>query len=126
MTITVGVAAVKTIAVTASPTSVGPNGGTVVVTATALDPSGGSLAGIPVTFSADHGGVDPGVSITDANGQATFQFVVPGTYPLSFTGPAGVTFVTDPVATTATPIQVVVASGQGASASATITSATSP
>jgi hypothetical protein len=58
-------------AVTASPTSVGPNGGSVTVTATALDPSGGSLSGIPVTFSADHGGVDPGVAITDANGQAT-------------------------------------------------------
>ncbi|HEU5259301.1 MAG TPA: Ig-like domain-containing protein [Vicinamibacterales bacterium] len=71
VTITVGVAAVKTMAVTASPTSVGPNGGSVTVTATALDPSGGSLSGIPVTFSADHGGVDPGVAITDANGQAT-------------------------------------------------------
>ena len=71
VTITVGVAGVKTISVTASPTSVGPNGGTVVVTATALDPSGGSLAGIPITFSADHGGVDPGVAITDASGQAT-------------------------------------------------------
>lgn len=74
-------------------------------------------------FSATLGGETQAL---DANGQATFQFVVPGTYPLSFTGPAGVTFVTDPVATTATPIQVVVASGQGASASATITSATSP
>jgi hypothetical protein len=68
--ITVGVAAVKTIAVNASPTSVGPSGGSVTVTASVLDPSGGSLAGIPVTFSADHGGVDPGVAITDANGQA--------------------------------------------------------
>jgi len=74
-------------------------------------------------FSATLGGETQAL---DANGQATFQFVVPGTYPLSFTGPAGVTFVTDPVATTATPIQVVVASGQAASASATITSATSP
>lgn len=62
----------------------------------------------------------------DANGHATFQFVVPGTYSLSFSGPAGVTFVTDPVATTVDPIPVVVASGQTASASATITSATSP
>jgi hypothetical protein len=69
--ITVGVAAVKTISVTASPTSVGPNGGSVTVMATALDTSGGSLAGIPVTFSADHGGVDPGVAMTDASGQAT-------------------------------------------------------
>jgi Big-like domain-containing protein/PKD domain-containing protein len=71
VTITVGVAAVKTISVTASPTSVGPNGGSVTVTATALDPSGGSLAGIPVTFSSDHGSVNPSVAITDANGQAT-------------------------------------------------------
>jgi Bacterial Ig-like domain (group 1)/PKD domain len=71
VTITVGVAAVKTIAVSASPTSVGPNGGSVAVTASVLDPSGGSLAGIPVTFSADHGGVDPGTAITDASGQAT-------------------------------------------------------
>lgn len=62
----------------------------------------------------------------DANGQATFQFVVPGTYPLSFSGPAGVTFVTSPVATTVDPIQVVVPSGQSVSESATITSATSP
>src|SRR5215510_196839 len=71
VTITVGVAAVKTIAVNASPTSVGPNGGSVAVTASVLDPNGGSLAGIPVTFSADHGGVNPGVAMTDASGQAT-------------------------------------------------------
>jgi adhesin/invasin len=71
VTITVGVAAVKTISVNASPTSVGPNGGSVAVTASVLDPNGGSLAGIPVTFSADHGGVNPGVAITDASGQAT-------------------------------------------------------
>jgi hypothetical protein len=62
----------------------------------------------------------------DANGQATFQFVIPDTYPLVFTGPTGVTFVTDPVATSATPIQVTVPSGQAVSVSATITSATSP
>jgi hypothetical protein len=71
VTITVGVAAVKTITVNASPTSVGPSGGSVAVTASVLDPNGGSLAGIPVTFSADRGGVDPGVAMTDANGQAT-------------------------------------------------------
>jgi hypothetical protein len=71
VTITVGVAAVKTITVNASPTSVGPTGGSVAVTATALDANGGSLAGVPVTFSADHGGVDPGVVTTNASGQAT-------------------------------------------------------
>jgi Domain of unknown function (DUF4382) len=60
----------------------------------------------------------------DANGNASFAFVLPDTYPLYFTGPAGLTFTTDPVATQANPIQVVVTSGQAASASATITSAT--
>src|SRR5262245_3784228 len=56
VTITVGVAAVKTVTVSASPTSVGPNGGSVTVTASVLDPNGGSLASIPVTFTTDHGG----------------------------------------------------------------------
>jgi Big-like domain-containing protein/PKD domain-containing protein len=92
VTITVGVAAVKTISVTASPTSVGPNGGSVTVTATALDPSGGSLAGIPVTFSADHGGVDPGVAITDANGQATTTLTTSAeTKVTASSGPASAT-----------------------------------
>jgi hypothetical protein len=59
----------------------------------------------------------------DASGHATFQFVVPDTYPLYFTGPAGLAFTTDPVATAADPIQVTVPSGQSVSASATITSA---
>jgi Domain of unknown function (DUF4382) len=59
----------------------------------------------------------------DANGNASFLFVVPGTYPLYFTGPAGLTFTTDPVATQANPIQVVVPSGGEASATATITDA---
>jgi len=71
VTITVGVAAAKTLTVTASPTSVGPNGGSVNVTAMVLDPSGGSLAGIPVTFSSDHGNMNPGTAMTDAGGQAT-------------------------------------------------------
>jgi len=71
VTITVGVAAVKTISVSASPPSVGPNGGSVTVVASVLDPNGGSLAAIPVAFSSDHGAVNPGVAMTDANGQAT-------------------------------------------------------
>ena len=59
----------------------------------------------------------------DAEGNAKFLFVVPDTYALYFTGPAGLTFTTDPVATQGDPIQVVVPSGGAASASATITSA---
>lgn len=82
------------------------------------------LGGKQVTladFSATLGGESQAL---DANGHASFQFVVPDTYPLYFTGPAGLTFTTDPVATSASPIQVVVPSGQSVSASATITSAT--
>jgi hypothetical protein len=71
-------------------------------------------------FSATLGGETQAL---DASGHATFQFVVPDTYPLYFTGPAGLTFTTDPVATAAEPMEVVVSSSQTASASATITSA---
>jgi hypothetical protein len=82
------------------------------------------LNGTPVSladFSATLGGETQAL---DASGNATFQFVVPDTYALYFTGPAGLTFTTDPVATAAEPMEVVVPSGQTASASATITSAT--
>ena len=71
-------------------------------------------------FSATLGGETQAL---DASGHASFQFVVPDTYPLYFTGPAGLTFTTDPVATSANPIQVVVPSGQSVTATATITAA---
>ena len=71
-------------------------------------------------FSATLGGETQAV---DASGHASFQFVVPDTYPLYFTGPAGLTFTTDPVATSANPIQIVVPSGQSVTATATITAA---
>lgn len=71
-------------------------------------------------FSATLGGETRAL---DANGHATFQFVVPDTYPLYFTGPAGLTFTTDPVATQADPIEVVVPAGQAVSAAATVTAA---
>ena len=62
----------------------------------------------------------------DANGAATFQFLLPDTYPLSFTGPAGLSFITSPVATSASPLLVTVPSGQQVTASATITAASAP
>ncbi len=58
----------------------------------------------------------------DATGAVTFQFLLPDTYALSFTGPAGLSFTTSP----ATPISVTVPSGQQVSASATITAASAP
>lgn len=58
----------------------------------------------------------------DADGtfDATFDFLLPGSYSVSFTGPEGVSFTTDP----ATPIVVTASAGTTADASATITEAT--
>lgn len=59
---------------------------------------------------------------TDADGtfDATFDFLLPGSYNVSFTGPEGVSFTTDP----ATPIVVTTDAGTTAEASATVTEAT--
>src|SRR5205085_4278084 len=40
-------------------------------TATVFDAGGGSVAGVPVTFSSDQGTVSPSVATTDSSGQAT-------------------------------------------------------
>src|SRR6266550_3806195 len=69
--ITIGAAAANTISLTASPASVSPNGGSAQIVATVLDTSGGSLAGIPVSFTSDQGAVNPSVAVTDSSGQAT-------------------------------------------------------
>lgn len=81
------------------------------------------LNGVQVTLADFSATLGSETLALDANGNATFQFVVPDTYPLSFSGPAGLTFTTDPVATAADPIEVAVPSGQTVSTSATITSA---
>ena len=78
-------------------------------------------------FSAVLTGPDAGThtaALTEANGTfgATFPYLAPGDYTLSFTGPSGLTFATDP----ATPIAVTVTSGQPVSAAAVITAATAP
>jgi hypothetical protein len=69
--ITIGAAAANTISLTASPASVSPNGGSVRIVATVLDTNGGSLAGIPVSFTSDQGSVAPSLATTDSSGQAT-------------------------------------------------------
>jgi PKD domain/Bacterial Ig-like domain (group 1) len=125
VTITVGVAAVKTITVNASPTSVGPNGGSVAVTASVLDPNGGSLAGIPVTFSADHGGVDPGVVTTNASGQATTTLTTSAETKVTAT--AGTATATATVTLRAAPaitVKCTPASGSGTCASVAASDAT--
>lgn len=69
--IQIGGAAVESVAVTASPTRVGSGGGTVSVTAWALDAAGNRLAGVPVTFSTTQGTLSASSATTDASGDAT-------------------------------------------------------
>jgi adhesin/invasin len=68
--ILIGGAAATTVTVIASPTRVGPSGGTVTIIASALDASGNRLVGVPITFSSDAGTLSGSTAITDAGGEA--------------------------------------------------------
>lgn len=74
--ITVGAAAVSSVAVRANPATVPANGGTVDIIATAV--GGGTtgnvpLAGIPVSFSTTAGTLSATTAVTNANGDAQVQ-----------------------------------------------------
>jgi len=69
--ISVGAAAVDTIALSASPATVSPTGGTVTLVATARGAGGQGLSGVPVTFSATAGTVSPTTAVTNTAGEAT-------------------------------------------------------
>jgi adhesin/invasin len=70
-TLKVGTSAVRSILLTASPTTLGSLGGSVLVTATALDEGGGPVGGVPLIFSTDKGTLTPPTTTTDASGVAT-------------------------------------------------------
>ncbi|HET7110997.1 MAG TPA: DUF4382 domain-containing protein [Gemmatimonadales bacterium] len=82
-----------------------------------------TLGGFNAVLTTTGGGTES-LPLTDADADgtfdATFDFLLPGSYNVSFTGPDGVSFTTDP----ATPIVVTTAAGTTADASATITEAT--
>jgi hypothetical protein len=67
----VGSAAAGRIVVTATPQTLGSNGGSTQVSAIVTDANGRALAGIPVTFTSDRGTLSQSVVNTDANGVAT-------------------------------------------------------
>jgi hypothetical protein len=71
--ITIGAAAANSLALTASPSTVPPNGGTVALIATVLDTNGNRLVGIPVTFSTTAGTLSASVANTDSTGDARVQ-----------------------------------------------------
>jgi Big-like domain-containing protein/PKD domain-containing protein len=66
----VGTAAVERVLVTANPQTLGPTGGTAEVSARVEDTTGAGLAGVPVSFVADAGQLNPATAITDQNGIA--------------------------------------------------------
>ncbi len=68
--IMVGGAAATVVTVSASPSRVGPTGGTVTVVASAVDAAGNRLVGIPITFSTSVGSLSTSSAVTDANGEA--------------------------------------------------------
>jgi adhesin/invasin len=67
----VGSAGVERVLISASPQTLGPSGGTSIITARVEDASGTGLAGIPVTFTTDAGSLSPSSSTTDTTGNAT-------------------------------------------------------
>lgn len=85
-------------------------------------PGNATLSGFDAILTTTGGGTET-LPLTDADADgtfdATFDFLLPGNYNVSFTAPEGVVITTDPE----TPIVVTTAAGTTADASATITEA---
>ena len=67
----VGSAGAERVLISASPQTLGPSGGTSIITARVEDISGSGLAGIPVTFSTDAGSLSSSSVTTDSAGNAS-------------------------------------------------------
>jgi hypothetical protein len=83
--ITIGAAAAKTIAISATPSSVSQSGGTVTVAALVMDEAGNPLPGVNVTFSADNGQLAPTSALSDSNGVARTQLTTTQTSKVTAT-----------------------------------------
>jgi PKD repeat protein len=71
--IRVGAAAASQVALSASPSAVGANGGTVELLAVATGENNRRLPGVPVTFATSAGALRDATVITDGNGEARTQ-----------------------------------------------------
>jgi PKD repeat protein len=71
--IQVGAAAAAQVTVSAIPSAVGPNGGTVEILAVATGENNQRLPGVPVTFGTSAGSLRESTVITDGNGEARTQ-----------------------------------------------------
>jgi hypothetical protein len=66
----VGTAAAERVILTASPQTLSPSGGTAQISARVEDESGVGLPGVPVTFTADAGQLNPSSAVSDQEGVA--------------------------------------------------------
>lgn len=93
--VTITPATVATILLTANPTSVPPTGGTVTLTALALDSNNQPFANITLLFTTDLGTLAPTTATTDTTGKATSTLTIPAspvdtTATVTVTAPGGV------------------------------------
>lgn len=69
-TIKIGTATVKTVTLSAQPSTLGSSGGSTTLTANVVNDQGSPVSGVPVTFSTDNGTLNPPTATTDASGNA--------------------------------------------------------
>lgn len=87
--IAVGNAAVGSLSLTASPTTLPASGGSSTISAAVLDTSGNVLPGVAVSFSTDTGAVSPSSSTTNGNGVATSTLTTSRTAKVTATAGIG-------------------------------------
>jgi hypothetical protein len=88
--IAVGNAAVGSLSLTASPTTLPASGGSSTISATVLDIAGNVLPGVNVSFTTDTGAVGPSSSTTNGNGVATTTLTAVRTAKVTATAGIGV------------------------------------
>jgi len=100
--IRVGAAAASTLTLTATPSTVGPNGGTVDIIAVATGENNQRLPGVPVTFGTSAGSLRDTNVITDGNGEARTQLTT--TREATVTATVGTVTATTTVRVTTRPV----------------------
>jgi adhesin/invasin len=127
--IAIGAAAVGGVSITANPSTVPASGGSSTIIATVVDAAGNLLAGVPVTFTTDHGAVSPALVNTNASGSAPSTLVTSATAKVTATAgvPSTGTTPTIPSASVTVSVNVTssVAAGTPVPASPTVGQAVS-
>lgn len=128
--ITIGSAAAKSIALSATPSSVSQSGGTATIAALVMDEAGNTLPGVSVTFSADVGQLASATALSDSAGIARTQLTTNQTSKVTATAGTAtkditVTVSTAPTVTIEAPSPASPVAGQPVTFTVTTTSGTS-